>query len=213
MLITVRNNTEQDKIILTMLGFDIQKQKEYEVMKNTKKINTHQLTLIGVMAAVTCILGPLSLPIGIVPISITNLAIYFSVYVLGQKRGTLSYIVYLLIGLIGLPVFSGFSGGFTKLFGPTGGYLIGFIFMAFISGIFIEKFSNKIFMCFLGMTLGTIVAYIFGTTWLAYQANLTFKATLAVGVLPFIPGDVVKMVIASLIGPQIKKRLISAGLY
>lgn len=182
-------------------------------MENTKRINTHQLTLIGVMASVICILGPLSLPIGIVPISLTNLAIYFSVYVLGQKRGTLSYIVYLLIGLVGLPVFSGFSGGFTKLFGPTGGYLIGFIFMAFISGIFIDKFSNKIYMCFLGMILGTIVAYILGTAWLAYQTNLTFNATLAIGVLPFIPGDVAKMVIASLIGPQIKKRLISAGLY
>ncbi|MBU3074856.1 biotin transporter BioY [Clostridium estertheticum] len=181
-------------------------------MENAKKINIHHLTLIGVMAAVICILGPLSLPIGIVPISLTNLAIYFSVYVLGQKRGTLSYIVYLFIGLVGLPVFSGFSGGFTKLFGPTGGYLIGFIFMAFISGIFIDKFSNKIYMCFLGMILGTIVTYIFGTAWLAYQLNMTFNASLAVGVLPFIPGDIVKMVIASLIGPQIKKRLISAGL-
>ncbi|MBU3186742.1 biotin transporter BioY [Clostridium estertheticum] len=181
-------------------------------MENAKKINIHHLTLIGVMAAVICILGPLSLPIGIVPISLTNLAIYFSVYVLGQKRGTLSYIVYLFIGLVGLPVFSGFSGGFTKLFGPTGGYLIGFIFMAFISGIFIDKFSNKIYMCFLGMILGTIVTYIFGTAWLAYQLNMTFNASLAVGVLPFIPGDIVKMVIGSLIGPQIKKRLISAGL-
>ena len=181
-------------------------------MENTKKINTHQLTLIGLMAAVTCILGPISLPIGIVPISLTNLAIYFSVYVLGRKRGTLSYLVYLFIGLIGIPVFSGFSGGFTKLFGPTGGYLIGFIFIALISGIFIDKFPNKIYMCFLGMILGTIVTYIFGTSWLAYQTNITFNASLSVGVLPFIPGDIVKMVIASLIGPQIKKRLISAGL-
>ena len=182
-------------------------------MEKTKKINTRQLTLVGVIAAVTCILGPLSLPIGIVPISLTNLVIYFAVYVLGRKRGTLSYIVYLFIGLIGLPVFSGFSGGFTKLFGPTGGYLIGFIFMAFISGIFIDKFSSKIYMCFLGMILGTIATYIFGTAWLAYQAHITFNAALAVGVLPFIPGDIVKIIIASFIGPQIKKRLISSGLY
>ena len=182
-------------------------------MENTKKMNTHQLTLIGVMTAVTCILGPLSLPIGIVPISLTNLAIYFAIYVLGGKRGTISYIVYLFIGLIGLPVFSGFSGGFTKLFGPTGGYLIGFIFMAFISGIFIDKFSNKIYMCFLGMVLGTIITYIIGTAWLSYQAHITFNAALTAGVLPFIPGDLAKMVIASLIGPQIKKRLVSAGLY
>ena len=82
-------------------------------MEKTNKINTRQLTLIGVMTAVICVLGPLSLPIGIVPISLTNLAIYFAVYVLGGKRGTLSYIVYLFIGLVGLPVFSGFSGGFS----------------------------------------------------------------------------------------------------
>ena len=182
-------------------------------MENTKKLSTRQLTLIGVMTAVICVLGPLSLPIGIVPISLTNLAIYFAVYVLGGKRGTLSYIVYLFIGLVGLPVFSGFSGGFPKLFGPTGGYLIGFIFMAFISGIFIDKFSNKIYICILGMVLGTIVTYIFGTAWLAYEAHIGFTKALAVGVLPFIPGDIIKIIIASLIGPQIKKRLISAGLY
>ena len=115
-------------------------------MEKNKRIKTRQLALIGVIAAVICILGPLSLPIGIVPISLTNLAIYFAIYALGRKRGTLSYIVYLFIGLVGLPVFSGFSGGFPKLFGPTGGYLIGFLFMAFISGIFIDKFSNKIYM-------------------------------------------------------------------
>ena len=182
-------------------------------MEKTQKTNTRQLTLVGVMAAVTCILGPLSLPIGVVPISLTNLVIYFAIYVLGGKRGTLSYMVYLFIGLVGLPVFSGFSGGFPKLFGPTGGYLIGFIFMAFISGIFIDKFSNKIYMCFLGMILGTIATYIFGTAWLAYQAHLTFNAALAVGVFPFIPGDIVKMVIASFIGPQIRNRLTSSGLY
>jgi biotin transport system substrate-specific component len=182
-------------------------------MENTKKMSTRQLTLIGVMTAVTCILGPLSLPIGVVPISLTNLAIYLAIYALGGKRGTLSYIVYLFIGLIGLPVFSGFSGGFTKLFGPTGGYLIGFAFMAFISGIFIDKFSNKIYMCFLGMVFGTIVTYILGTSWLAYETKMTFNAALYVGVIPFIPGDLVKIVFASLIGPQIKKRLIAAGLY
>ena len=182
-------------------------------MEKTKQINTRQLTLIGVMAAVTCILGPLSLPIGVVPISLTNLVIYFAIYALGGKRGTLSYIVYLFIGLVGIPVFSGFSGGLPKLFGPTGGYLIGFVFMAFISGIFIDKFSNKIYMCFLGMVLGTIVTYIFGTSWLSYEAHMPFYKALTVGVLPFIPGDIVKITIASLIGPQIKKRLISAGLY
>ena len=78
------------------------------------------------MTAVICVLAPFSLPIGPVPISLTNLAIYFVLYMLGVKRGTISYLVYLLIGLVGVPVFSGFTSGPGKLFGPTGGYLIGY---------------------------------------------------------------------------------------
>ncbi len=111
----------------------------------TKKLTTHELALIGLMAAVTCILGPLSLPLPFspVPISFTNLAIYITVFMLGWKKGCFSYLLYLLIGLIGIPVFSGFSAGIGKLGGPTGGYLIGFIFMAAISGFFIEKFPQK----------------------------------------------------------------------
>ena len=104
---------------------------------NTK---TKEITLIGLMAAVTCIAGPLSLalPFSPVPISLTNLAIYVSVYILGMRRGTISYLVYLLLGLVGLPVFSAFTSGPAKLFGPTGGYLTGFIFMALISGYCID---------------------------------------------------------------------------
>ena len=97
--------------------------------QQTMKIQ--DLTLIALMAALTCILGPMSiaLPFTPVPISFTNLVIYFSIMVIGMKRGTISYLVYLLIGAVGLPVFSGFSGGLAKLAGPTGGYLVGFIFL------------------------------------------------------------------------------------
>ena len=93
-----------------------------------KSFTTFQMALIAVMAAITCILGPLSIPIPIspVPISLTNLAIYLTVCLLGWKFGTISYLIYLLIGIAGLPVFSGFSSGFAKLLGPTGGYLIGY---------------------------------------------------------------------------------------
>ena len=96
-----------------------------------KKSNIYNLTTMALMTAVICILGPLSIPLPMspVPISFTNLAIYFAVMLLGWKRGTISYIVYLFIGLVGIPVFSGFTGGPGKLVGPTGGYLIGFILM------------------------------------------------------------------------------------
>lgn len=184
-------------------------------MKTGKsRVSTSTLTMIGVMAAVTCILGPLSLniPVSPVPISLTNLAIYFTLYILGMKRGTVSYVIYLLLGLVGLPVFSAFTSGPGKLLGPTGGYLIGFVFLAIIAGAFIDKWSNNMVLCFIGMVLGTAVCYLFGTVWLAYQAHLDFGAALAMGVIPFLPSDLVKIILAMILGPQIRKRLQKAGL-
>ena len=89
---------------------------------------TKRMALIGVMTAVTCIMGPLSIPLPFspVPISFTNLAIYLAAYVLGMKACTISYLIYMLLGMVGIPVFSGFTGGPAKLAGPTGGYIIGF---------------------------------------------------------------------------------------
>lgn len=167
---------------------------------------TYQLTVTALMTAVTCILAPLSIPIGPVPISFTNLAIYFSLYLLGWKMGTVSYLVYLLIGLVGVPVFSGFTAGPAKLVGPTGGYIIGFIAMAIIAGIVIDKF-HQIWIHMIGMIVGTAICYLFGTVWFCIFSDSTFKAALAICVFPFIPADLIKMVLAMLIGPVIKKRI------
>ena len=180
-------------------------------MNQTKSIaaphsKTYEITMTALMAAVTCILAPLSIPIGPVPISFTNLAIYLSLYLLGWKRGTISYLIYLLLGLVGLPVFSGFTGGPAKLAGPTGGYIIGFIPMAIIAGIVIDKFTNRGIQI-LGMIVGTAICYAFGTAWFCFQSGYTVGAALAVCVIPFIPADLCKMVIAMIIGPMVRKRL------
>lgn len=171
-----------------------------------KCLTTKQMTLIALMTALTCILGPLSIPLPFspVPISFTNLVLYFSVFILGRKFSTISYIVYLLIGLAGLPVFSGFSGGPTKVAGPTGGYLIGFLFLTWIAGFFVEHFKGKLIFAVAGMVLGTIVCYIFGTIWLSMQLNIGFVAGLGVGVFPYIPGDLVKIIMACVIAPKIR---------
>ena len=168
--------------------------------------NTYAMAVTALMTAVTCILAPLSIPIGPVPISLTNFAIYLSLYLLDWKKGTVSYILYLLLGLVGLPVFSGFTGGIGKLAGPTGGYIIGFIPMAIIPGIVIDKFSQR-WIQILGMIVGTAICYAFGTAWFCIQAGYTVSAALAVCVIPFIPADLIKMVIAMIIGPEIRKRL------
>ena len=174
---------------------------------------TKSMVIIALMAAVICVLGPLSIsiPVSPVPISLANLAILFTVYVLGMKRGTISCLLYLLLGLVGLPVFSGFSGGAGKLLGPTGGYLIGYIFLALICGYFIDHFQNRA-IHFIGMVLGTLVLYLFGTAWLAYLASMTFGQALAAGVIPFSPGDLAKIVIAMIAGPAVRKSLARAGI-
>ena len=174
--------------------------------KTNSKFTIQQIAMIAVMTAVTCVLAPLSVPIGPVPISLTNFAIYLSLYLLDWKKGTISYILYLLLGLVGLPVFSGFTGGIGKLAGPTGGYIIGFIPMAIIAGIVIDKFSQR-WIQILGMIVGTAICYAFGTAWFCIQAGYTVSAALAVCVIPFIPADLIKMVIAMIIGPEIRKRL------
>ena len=121
-----------------------------------RKTSTYAMVVTALMAAVTCILAPLSVPIGPVPISLTNFAIYLSLYLLDWKKGTLSYLIYLLLGLVGLPVFSGFTGGLAKLAGPTGGYIIGFIPMAILAGIVIDTFTNRGIQI-LGMIFGTAI--------------------------------------------------------
>lgn len=166
---------------------------------------TKQLTLIGLMTAVICVLGPLSIPLPFspVPLSLTNFVIFITIYILGMKNGTFSLIIYLLLGAIGLPVFSAFSGGLGKLAGPTGGYLIGFLFLAVIQGYAMYRFPKNTFAAVTGMILGMAVCYTFGTIWLAYQMELTFGAALAMGVLPYLVGDGIKIALAAFIGPKL----------
>ena len=175
----------------------------------SRSSHTYAMVSTALMTAVTCILAPLSVPIGPVPISFTNLAIYISLYLLDWKRGTVSYFLYLLIGFAGLPVFSGFTGGVAKLAGPTGGYIVGFIPMAIIAGIVIDHFNQR-WLQLLGMIVGTAICYALGTAWFCMQAGYTVSAALAVCVFPFIPADLVKMLIAMTIGPAIRQRMESA---
>ena len=109
-----------------------------------EKMTTTQMTVTALMTAVLCIFGPMVLPIPVspVPISLTNLVLYFMVYILGMKASLMSFCLYLLLGAVGLPVFSGFAGGLGKLAGPTGGYLLGFVFMTLAAGFMVERFPD-----------------------------------------------------------------------
>ena len=178
-----------------------------------KKTNTTTITQIALFSALLCIISPFALvfPFSPVPISLTTLMLYISVYILGKRHALISCGIYLLIGLVGIPVFSGFTGGIGKVVGPTGGYLIGYLFLTFISGWFVERWNGRI-MQGIGMALGTAVCYLFGSMWLAFQAGMEFVAAIAVGVIPFIPGDIVKLFIGVMAGNAIRRRLVRAGI-
>lgn len=173
-----------------------------------ENIKLSRLTRCAVTTAIICIIGPFAIPLPFspVPISLTQLGIYFAVYALGQRDGTMAVLLYLLIGALGLPVFSGFSGGIAKLAGPTGGYLIGFVAMAWILGFFIrEEKDNKKIKTIVGLILGNGAVYIFGSAWLAVQTEMGFYPALMVGVVPYLPFDVIKAIVALMIGPKIKR--------
>ena len=173
--------------------------------------NIRFLTGTALMTAALCVLGPMSLPIGLVPISLTNLTIYFFLYILGTKQSAAAYLVYLLVGMAGLPVFSGYSGGLQKLAGPTGGYLIGFIPMILMAGPVVERMWQNRVVCIAAMELSVWVAYLFGTAWLAVSLQRTFGEALAMGVIPFILVDFLKIAAAAVVGPELKYRLQRAG--
>lgn len=181
-----------------------------------KKMSIYQTVVCALMAAVMCVLGPISVPIGPVPVSFTMLVIYFAIYLTGTKFAVISYGIYFLLGLVGVPVFSGYTGGIAKVLGPTGGYLIGFFFTAIIGGIFVSKFPLQNIkhraMQLLGFILGLSVAYVFGTAWFAVLMKCGVLYAFSICVLPFLLADVIKMIIAILIGGEIRKRLVAAGL-
>ena len=163
------------------------------------------------MTSILCVMGPIVIPIGMVPMSFVNMAIYLTIILLDKKRAFISIAIYLLIGLVGIPVFAGFSAGAGKLFGPTGGYLIGYLALSFISGSILEKSrqqgNRKMLKQIFALSTGTFGLYFIGTLWLMCQSKLSLRTALSVGVLPFIIFDAIKIVMAVSIGNSIRKRI------
>ena len=141
------------------------------VAVDNQKIRTKQMVLIALMTAVTCVLGPLSIPLPFspVPISLTNFAIFLAIFVLGMKSGTISFI----------------------------------IFLALIMGFALDHFDRKLVPTIIGMIIGMAVCYAFGTVWLAKLLSLSFKEGLMMGVIPYLPGDAAKIIIAAIVGPKL----------
>jgi len=178
-------------------------------MKTKNAELVFSMAMAALAAAVLCVIGPLSIPIGPVPLSLATFVIYLALYLLGWKWGCAAVVVYVLLGASGLPVFSGFSGGLGKVLGPTGGYIVGYIFMALTAGLLVEYGRGRVLQ-FAGMLLGTAVLYAFGTAWFCFQGGFALGEAMQKCVWIFIPGDLVKMAAAAVIGPLLRQRVESA---
>lgn len=165
------------------------------------------MVYIALMAALISLVSPISIPLaGGVPISLATLAIMLAGSLLGKKWGSLSVLIYLLLGCIGLPVFAGYSAGFANIIGPTGGYLMGYLLLAFFSGwIYQDLGKKKSSFLVLGILLGEFALYLLGTIWFMWVSQTTWMASLTWCVLPFIPGDVLKIVIACFLTKSLER--------
>ncbi|PIW12602.1 MAG: BioY family transporter [Candidatus Infernicultor aquiphilus] len=170
-----------------------------------KKMNIRQMTLVSLFAALTAVGAFISIPLYPVPLTLQNLFTLLAGMTLGSVLGGSSQIIYVLLGLIGLPVFADFKAGIGVLFGPTGGFLFGFIISSYIVGKAIElKKEKDIFYYFLAGGIGIIIIYISGITQLSLVTGIGIKKALMVGVFPFLPGDILKIIAASFIASKLK---------
>ena len=178
-----------------------------EVKKKTNSKIT-DMVYIGLSAAIIAVCSWISIPLT-VPITLQTMGVVLISGLFGAKRGTLSILLYILIGAIGVPVFSGFKSGFGVLIGSTGGYIIGFIFTALIVGIVSDK-TNKLWALILSMGVGILVCYAFGTAWFAVvYAKTNEPASLATilgwCVIPFLIPDAIKIALAAVLTNRLKK--------
>jgi len=180
-------------------------------MKN--KFTVLDLTYMAACAALMAVGAWISIP-ATISFTLQLLAIFFAITFLGGKKGTISIVVYILLGAVGVPVFAGFKGGLACLTGPTGGYIVGFIIMGLIYWLFevLLKDKFKIWLKIAVHVLSLIVLYIFGTVWFVFvytKSPMTFWGALSICVIPYIIPDLIKLALGFSLGLTVKKALSS----
>lgn len=170
------------------------------------------LVSTAAMAAVLCVVSPWTLALGPIPLSLCTFGIYLCIYLMGWKRSVLAVGIYVLLGSVGMPVFSGFGAGLGKVVGPTGGYIAGYLLLAWLAGWFVQRFPRSRIMQLLGMLIGTAVLYALGTAWYCCQCSQGLGPALLLCVIPFLPGDAVKIGAALMAGPLLRRRMEQAGI-
>lgn len=176
------------------------------------KLSTRDLIITALFTSLTAVGGFISIPLGPVPITLQTLFVVLSGLILGAKLGALSQITYVILGLIGIPIFSGGTGGLTTVLSPTFGFLISFIVAAYIIGKLTEK-NKSLFKIIYSVVLGSLVIYIIGVPYFYFiftsylGKNINFYTALKFSCIPFILGDIIKAAIAIILAIELLPRL------
>lgn len=169
-------------------------------------MNTKSLVRIALFAAITAVLSQVVIPLSFVPISLGTFAVYSCALFLTPKEAMFSQLLYLILGLIGLPVFSNFNSGIVYFVSFTGGFLFSYPFVAYVCAIFrklsVDKKNDLFFV--LGIIIATVICYIFGVLWFSYIADMNIFAAIKIVVIPFILGDLIKIGIIVYLNKKIR---------
>ena len=179
-------------------------------MNNKKFLTVQDMVLIAVFVAIITVCSFIQISVGPVPFTLQTFGVFIAAGVLGGKRGTLSVLVFILLGAVGIPVFANFSGGIGVLVGPTGGYIIGFLFSALVMWAMEKLPGKKSIMQIVSMVVGLVVCYAFGTAWFMVvygKANGPVGLVTALGwcVFPFIIPDLIKIALAYVLSRKLRK--------
>ena len=166
-----------------------------------------KLVLASLFAALTAVGAFIAIPIGPVPIVLQNLFVMLMGLMLGPRWGLAGVAAYLLAGALGLPVFAGGTGGFGRFLGPTGGYLVGYLPSVAIIGWLSRCGRPASLFDALAVAGGTLVLYFFGVSWLKVVTGMTWGQTMMVGMVPFLPGDIAKMIAAVMMVGTLRRML------
>ena len=183
-----------------------------EQMKTNLNYSVRELTYMALFTALIIAGAWITIPIGPIPFTMQTFSIFLTLLLLGGKKGTLSIIVYTLIGAIGVPVFSGLKGGLSTLFGLTGGFIIGFILLGLVYWIITNTFKEKEWIKIVALVVGVIVCYAVGVIWFTYLyskdiGNISVSGSLAKCVIPFIVPDIMKLIFAFVLYKTLKPLL------
>lgn len=167
-------------------------------------MSTKEIAKAALLTAIIAVFSVITFKIGTVPITLSVFAVLFAAVAAGAKTGTAAVAVYILLGAVGLPVFSSFQGGISVLVGPTGGYIISYIFMALIVGIVSGK-SKKFAARFAACLVSLIVCYALGTLQFCIVMKQSVSYALAACVYPFVIFDIIKCAAAVFLGGKVKE--------